>query len=179
MPATLSEKGTDVLLDLPPYEQDDPAIQALIDASSRELQRIEDYLNTVREKLRPHAADDEYQLLALWELMMGLPVEPTGISLATRKAIVLAAWKRRRAGAGIGWWNLISAVLGTEEWTHVENTAVDYQLTIEVPFESTDFRAGQLIDMLTRITPAHLSIVLIFAGGTRFIVGVSLVGDQL
>ena len=56
---TMSDKGTELLQDLPEYEQDDPTIRAMINALGNELQRIDDYLLGLNESLQvAHATGD-------------------------------------------------------------------------------------------------------------------------
>lgn len=172
-----SAKGLELLEDLPPYEQESPVIAAIVNAVANELQRIEDFLSTVRRKLHPQYADDEYRTLALHEARLGLPVEPEGVSVSDRRAKVLAAARTSQAGAGEGWWQLVTLSLGTAAWSHRENTPNDYWLEISAPEESDSYSAGQLEALLRNISPAGLKLSFSFGEGFR--VGISEVGDLL
>lgn len=176
MPATLSEKAEDVLLDLPPDVADDPLIQRIIDAVTRELARIEEYLTDLAQMTHPQNATDEYRLLGLWEAFLGLPVEAAGVALEARRSTLLTAIGRRYAGAGKGWKELVTQILEHGAWTYAENSPGPYQLTITIP-TLAGYQAGRLVRLLVDITPAHLQIFV--SDGTGFIIGVDRLGDEL
>lgn len=173
----LGTKAQEMLEDLPGYFHEDPFTRDMMSAVGGELQRIEDHLELLKEKGRAPMADDDYHLLGFWEWVVGLPVEPPGVSLENRRSKVLAVLRRRRVGAGTGWEDLITRVLGTEDWTYSENDPADYVLTINTP-EVTDYTEWQLNRLMRVITPAHLSVVINIEGRV-FIVGISEVGDEI
>lgn len=175
--AVLSERGNAMLDKLPPYLSDDDMIQRLVDAWGRELQRIEDFLDVLREKLRPQNADDEYGILGLWERVAEIPIEPVGVSLSARRNRLMAALRRRSVGIGEGWSDLITLLLGTEGWEHDENNPTPYKMQLEIPFPSTSYQAGALEALLRRITPAHIQMFISYSDTFR--VGISEVGDPL
>ena len=166
---TLIDRAEAMLDTMPPYEADDEFIPDLVNAMAKEFQRIQDFITEVIEQLRPQNADDEWGILALYERLAGLPVEPE-VSLAARRARVLAAIARNRGlGIGEGWAELITLLLNSGGWTEVENEKDQYELEITVPFPSTSYQAGGLKDMLSRITPAHIRIGVVFSDA--FLVG--------
>jgi hypothetical protein len=116
----LTDKGAAILDDMPYYAQTDPVIRAFINAVGAELKRIEDYLLDLRERLIPINATED--LLRYWEEFLDLPVQPDGVSVERREATVQAAIIRRTAGAGQGWYDLLSSVLAPATWRHAENT---------------------------------------------------------
>lgn len=177
MPATLTPKAEELFDSLPPYYENDPMTQAVLGAVGAELQRIENYLQTIRDKIWWATADDEYGFLGLWEARVGLPVEPEGISIEARRAKVGAAVQRRSEGAGEGWVNVITTFLGTPSWSHEEQRAGDYRLAIDIPVLGA-YTEEQLANFLALVRPAHLQIDLAIAGVT-FQVGVSAVGDAI
>ena len=122
----LTDKGASILDDMPYYAQTDPVIRAFINSVAKELQRIEDYLLDLRERLLPVEATDE--LLRYWEGFLDVPVAPEGVSVERRKATIQAAIARRTAGAGKGWYDLLTSVVDPATWRHAENTdaAGDY-----------------------------------------------------
>jgi len=183
---TMSDKGTEMLLDLPEYEQADPTIQAVVNTCANELQRLEDYLRTLVESLQvAHATGD---LLSYWEQFLDLPVDPqnAGVSIsdAARINICAAAIRRRTAGNGSGWVALLDAITG-QPWDHWENSdsgglRADYRLKLSAELETADYRVGIFTDMVKRTTPAHLEISVIeIAGDDTFRVGISEVGDTI
>jgi hypothetical protein len=173
----MSLKADELLADLPPYEADSVWVQDVMDAVGREVERLDEFTEFIREGLRPQNATDQYRLLGMWETLMGLPVEPSGVSLIARQNRVTAAARRRKAGEGEGWVIAISLAIDTYAWTHSENDPGDYQLTVEMPFPSDAFNAGVLEAMLRAVTPAALQITVVYTDSFR--VGISLVGDSL
>lgn len=173
----LADKAQEMLEDLAGYFHDDPFTRDLFTATGAELQRIEDHLELLKEKSRAPMADDDYHLLGFWEWVTGLPVEPPGVSLENRRSKVLAVLRRRRIGAGTGWEDLITKVLGTPDWTYSENDPADYVITINIP-AVTDYTEWQLNRLMRVITPAHLQVAVVIEG-TIFIVGISEVGDEI
>lgn len=161
---------------MPPYYREDPAVQALLDAGARELQRVEDALSNIRERFFPHNADDTLNMLSIWEATLGLPVRPAGVSVLERQTAVLSAVRKRRSGSGADWMSNISAALGDVIWTHRENYPGGYQLTIEIPYDPASYTAGQVLRLINQITPAHIQIVSGFSEG--FLVGISQVGVE-
>lgn len=185
---TMSDKGTELLQDLPEYEQDDPTIRAMINAFGNELQRIDDYLLGLNESLQvAHATGD---LLSYWEQFLDLPVDPrdasdVSIGDAARINICSAAIRRRTAGAGEGWVALLDSVTAGQPWHHHENTDLSglyaaYQLKLTAELNSDDYRVGRFTDMVKQTTPAHLEISDIeIAGDDTFRVGISALGDSI
>jgi hypothetical protein len=173
----VSDKGVEMMKDLPPYFHDDPTLVKLMTAVGNELQRIEDFLNVLRTKMFPAAADDEYGILAAYERLYGLPVQPLDASIETRRAILLTAIARRRAGAGKGWVDMINAVLGGATWTYDENDPSMGKLTMHLPIDADSYRAGQALALVEFITPANIQLLVNFEGGAA--VGTFHVGDPL
>lgn len=175
--ATLSPRAESMLAKMPPYLADDDLVQRLCEAKAREFDRLEAFLNTVREKVLPQNADDEYGLLGIWERTTGVPVEPVNVSLAQRRARVMAGLRRRTIGIGEGWAELITLLLSTEGWEHDENNPKAYEMSIHIPFPSTSYQAGGLEALLKKITPAHIRLNISYSDTFR--VGISEVGDPL
>lgn len=132
----LTPKSETMLADLPPYYAEAPfAVQALV-ALAREIQRVEDMLETIRTKGFPQNADDEHRLLGIWEKMLNLPVEPADATIAERRVEVLAAYRERDVATGAGWVEIANELIGTG-WSHRENYPSPYYLTVQLPFLST------------------------------------------
>ena len=181
-------KGTELLSDLPEYEQDDPTIRAVVNAVANELQRIEDYLLGLNAALQVTQATGV--LLSYWESFLALPVDPrdtegNSIGDATRINTCLAAIRRRQAGAGSGWVALLDSVANGQPWQHWENSDTGgifaaYQLKLRADLATTDYRVGIFTDMVKHTTPAHLEISVIeIAGDDTFRVGISALGDTI
>lgn len=174
MPAVISEKGKEMLEMLPPYLQDDPAVQTVIDVQAREYQRIEETANLIRSKMMPQNADDTYDLLALWETFLDLPANPSGVSIEARRAKVLVAFKKIASGAD--WVIALTQAIGTDSWTHTEGPGA-YVVIIEQPHPLGSYQAEVVARLARRITPAHLFVSV--TDGDGFIVGTSIVGTDL
>lgn len=175
--ATLSPRAEKMLGKLPPYLADDDLVQRLCEAKAQEFERVEAFLATIREKVQPQNADDEYGLLGLWERITGVPVEPENVSIQQRRARVMAGLRRRTVGIGEGWAQLITLLLSTEGWEHDENNPKPYEMAIQIPFPSTSYQAGGLEALLRKITPAHIRLNISYSDTFR--VGISEVGDTI
>lgn len=182
MPRVLSQKALDMLADLPPYLQNDGMVQGVVAAQAGEYQRIESAATAILNGIFPAQANDvpilgvwTARLLSMWETLLNLPVNPAGVTLADRQAKVQAHIQARNSGAGSDWIATLSQAIGTSAWTHLEGPAA-YTVTITLPGVSGTYSAGQVAQIARQITPAHLDVIVAFAGG--FIVGVSLIGIQ-
>lgn len=131
---TLSARAEEVLDTLPTYYGADSFSRQVIDSTCRELDRIEAYLNLVRQNSYVHTADDTYGLLAIWERQLGLPVKPEGVTVSDRQGDVLAAYRSRGAASGADWVAVADALIGSAGWEHVENYPNAYDLTVKLPF---------------------------------------------
>lgn len=157
---------------LPWYFQRDATIRGLFAAAARELERIRLVAEAVRSGWFPQVADDDLGLLAIWEDAFRLPVNPAGVSVADRRAAVVAQWRKRSAARGSDWVAAITALLGSG-WSYREDSA-SYTVAITVPFAGSSYSAGQIASLARALTPAHLALTTGYDEG--FIVGVSQVG---
>jgi uncharacterized protein YmfQ (DUF2313 family) len=172
----MSPKGQDLLDTLPSYYEEDSATRTVIDVMGRELQRVEDAGSAIQKGAFPQYADDTYGLLGVWEQMMGLPVEPTGTSVAVRRTKVLALLQGRRQGYGYSWVARMTRALGTAQWSYTEVPA-SYTVNILLPFGSGTYSNAQVAAIARQITPANLIITVNDA--PHFVVGINHVGDAL
>jgi hypothetical protein len=162
---------------MPHYYAEDPAAQAVVDSLARELERLEDFLNLVRKQWFPQNAADDYGQLGLREAQLGIPVEPLGVSLEQRRAIVHAYERARLSGSGEDWIVLLTIALGATVWEHEENDPGDYDLRITIPYAAESYTTAQVEILADVVTPAHLNIAMQFEQG--FVVGVSRIGDLM
>lgn len=165
-----------MLEELPPYLQDEHAIHIVMLAVANELDRIEALAADVRDSIAPQAADDTYRSLAMWEAVLGLPVEPPGIEEDERLSKVKALLLARRVAYGSDWVAVIDAALAGQSWTHEDDYAT-YTVRLNLPGTSSSYQSKQIEAIARRITPAHLELNFNYEGG--FLVGESLVGDPL
>ena len=176
MPRTISEAGQELLDDLPPYLSEDGVVQGVIDALAREQKRISDTADGIRRTAFPSQADDSFNMLSLWETILGLPVKPQGTPDDQRRSKVLATLQGRDVGTGKGWTAAVAQAVGTN-WQQAENTPGPYQLTVTLPFPAGSYEGQQAGRLIRTITPAHIDLLVSY--GTGFIVGVSLVGQDV
>lgn len=155
--------------------------QAVINAQANELQRIEDAAVAVTTAMFPTRSTDvpllngswTAPILSMWETLLNLPVNPSGVSLADRRSKVQAHIQKRNSGAGSDWVAVLTEGLGPVAWTHQEGPG-PYQVTILIPYVAGSYSAGQVAALARAITPAHLDLSVGYAEG--FLVGISLVG---
>lgn len=173
----LSPRGERMIGYLWGPEQSDPSTVAVMRSAADELDQIEDLMLDVREQAWPHKADDSEGLLAIHERMLGLPVKPTGVPVATRQAVAKSAVQSRRVGSGSTWERRLSALLRGAPWSYKRNHPGRGQITITIPFGIGSYSSAQVQQLAERITPAHLEVIMQFGEG--WIAGVSRAGDAL
>lgn len=181
-PRILTDKAVEMLADMTPFMREDPFVQAVVAAQAAEYERLDDAARTMLGALFPAQADDVLligtwpaPLLSMWEDLLLLPVAPAGVTLADRRAKVLAHIQGRNSAAGSDWIATLSRALGTDAWTHLEGPG-DYQVTITVPSAAGSYSAGQIGQIARKITPAHLDIIVGYGSG--FLVGISQIGIE-
>jgi uncharacterized protein YmfQ (DUF2313 family) len=176
VPRTITETGQTLLADLPPYLSDDGTVQGVIDTLAREQQRITDAADGIRRTAFPSQADDTYNMLLLWETLLGLPVKPPGVPDDQRRSKVLASLQGRDVGTGEGWTRAVAQAVGTN-WQQAENTPGPYQLTVTLPFAAGSYEGRQAENIIRTITPAHIDLLISY--GTGFLIGVSIIGQDV
>jgi uncharacterized protein YmfQ (DUF2313 family) len=183
MPVTLSDKARTMLADMPPYEADEPFVQAVIAAYANEFERIEDAAVAIQNALFPARAADVAlpeigviaRIMSMWESFLGLPVAPAGVSVTERRNKINAHIRKRHSAEGADWVANLTEAIGATPWTYQEGPG-DYVVTLHIPFDSTSYSASQMMALAREMTPAHLDVVPVFNEG--FLVGISLVGVE-
>jgi hypothetical protein len=174
--AELAPRAVRLLEMLPPYVREDPEVVAVMREGGAELDRIEEFMLTVREHAWPHRATDEYGILSVHERMLGLPVAPVGVTVADRQSQVRARMKRRRDGRKAAWVSRINEVLGADNWEYAENTPGGNQLSITLRVEPGIGLAEQARRLAEVFTPAAVQIIVGYEEG--FILGVGGLGED-
>ena len=166
---------TDLLSEVPPFERGSYEISTVLRVVSNELARVAAGQEAMTQQWFPTSAD---VLLARFEAMLGLPVEPAGQSLTVRRGIVLAYLQRLRVeGTGLDWIASMDALAGTA-WTYQEHDPADgssppaYTVNVNIPqvFASVGWT------FVRDITPAHILVTEGYTGG--WLVGVSDLWSQ-
>jgi hypothetical protein len=183
---------------LPAYYRDDPASQAVVDSAARELDRIEEMLKTIQfgafpqtasslsgvlpspdllpsPSLLPSGEEAAGSMLRIWEWITGLPVHPTGVSVADRRRKV-SAKLRRNVRTGRGWVQAITDALGTVEWDYNEY-ADQGRIVLRLPAGAGTYQVGVMGGIARELTPAPYEIATGFHEG--FLLGLSELGDAL
>lgn len=160
---------------MPPFYRASSTIQGLLDALGREVQRFEDFLNDFRFRLFPQNADDKYRTLGMWELLLGLPVEPASVTLATRQSLVIGRLQANSVASGAEWLAAMNRAMGGTSWAYQEGPAVN-TVSLYIPFGVAAFSSVQVLALARLITPAHLDVAVIYNQG--FIVGEGRVGED-
>jgi hypothetical protein len=159
----LTALGIEMRDSLPPVLRDSPHYLGVINALSRECERLAAKMEVVRAQLNPGAAD---LLLGVWERIVRETVEPGGESLAERRAAVTARLRKMLTiGEGSAWEEQVTALIGPG-WTYTEHIPGDATtpepgiLRIKLPFPPEGSRYLEARDLIREVTPAHLEIEL-------------------
>lgn len=170
MPAesALTERGQMFRSWLPVGLRDSPDHLAVLHALAHELDRLEASIETVRAQFFPQTAD---VLLGVYEHELKLTVEPEGLTLDERRTRVLAMLlKSRSTPAGTDWQDNVTLLVGSG-WTYAEHDPDDpdspseYTVVVRLPFPPASTLYALTERLLREITPAHLDLVVTFAGG--------------
>lgn len=182
MPRVLNEKALEWLEWMPPYYADDPFVQGVLNALGAEYQRIEDAVNSLITQPKdlpevtphldptvngafPHKANDSLKLLSLWELQLGLPVQPEGMTEDQRRSSVIAHIRRRRAHSERSWAETLTEMLRTTLWSYTTNNGT---ITITMPYGASNLTGAQVVALAREITPAHLALAFTYDEGFLF-----------
>lgn len=157
----LTETGMRMLGTLPWVLRESADYQAVIHPASREVDRMESYVDQVRAQFNPAMAD---LLLGAWEMQVRLPVGGFGTSIDQRRAKVL--WRLRKtlgSGEGRQWEADVTALVG-EGWTYEEHIPGDgtspaaNTLRIQLPFPPAGDAYTEALTQIREFTPGHLEI---------------------
>jgi hypothetical protein len=170
MPAesALTELGQTFRSWLPVALRDSPDHLAVLHCLAHEVERLEGSIETVRAQFFPQSAD---LLLKVYEAELGITVEPAGATLDERRSTVIAMLRRAKSDpSGITWQDNVTRLVGTG-WSYAEHDPSDpssppeYTVRVTLPFAPSSGRYAQTERLLRDIIPAHLDLVLTFAGG--------------
>jgi uncharacterized protein YmfQ (DUF2313 family) len=115
--ALSEDTPADLLGEVPPFERTAYEVQAVLQVVANELFRLEQARQAVILNFLPSTAD---ALLPMFEQLLGLPVDPPGLTLASRQQLVLATMRRLKGqGRGLDWEATITALFGTS-WSYQE-----------------------------------------------------------
>lgn len=113
----LTDTARRLLADLPPFEQDSPTIQRVVDTMARELDRVDAAVTAVKAEVVPSTSA---VVLRAWEALFKLPIAPVNKTLAQRRAAVVAYLTALgSSGSGEDWEASMTALLGSG-WSYTE-----------------------------------------------------------
>lgn len=171
----LTARGKKLLLDYYPIHlQYDPTIQAICNAAAEELRLLESTITVLENNMIPKSAEEH---LYLFELMLGLSVNPPNQNIESRRDTVLAFLKRTTLdGSGISWELVANLILGSG-WSYSVGGTRNSVLTVDVA-NVEDSVAANLIQALLRwITPASMTLNINYGDG--FILDASTLDNDL
>lgn len=121
MPATVAETTLRLLESLPPFMQDAPEIQTVLDVLAREVDRIDAARADLIDNYFPATAD---QFIHLLESLIDVgAVAPTGAPLEVRRAALIAYFRGlSTSGRGVDWEQAMTALVGSS-WSYHEYEA--------------------------------------------------------
>lgn len=160
---------------LPPYYEGEPFLEGILNAVGNELARIRAKMDAIRLALIPQNATDEFRMLGALEMLFGLPVEPVGVPLAQRQALLRGYLSARDLSTGASWVEAMTRGMGSTVWTYQEGPGAN-QVTIYLAWGATSFSSVQVLLLARAITPAHIEIAAVY--NTGFLVGEGLVGED-
>lgn len=157
---------------MPVVLRDSPDHLAVIHACAREVERLEGKVEQVRMQFFPQHAD---VLLKVWEFMLRVTVEPEGLTVEQRRALVIATLRKMRSTPyGRDWVANVTALVG-EGWTYEEHepgvgtSPPTDTIRINLPFPPDSSSYARAEALIRAITPAHVDIVLANPEGGGFI----------
>lgn len=172
--------GADWLKDLPIWMRQDPDVKGAVDTMAREYMRFQAAMDAITDGIWLQR-DEAGLYLGIWELMLGLAVDPTGYTLEQRRARDIAFLRKLRVSAtGLDFVAALADVIGPG-YAYAEHDPGDITsppentLRIVVPWPSDDQRSSDVAQLVREIVPAHLAIQWVYQG-QGFVVGSSQVG---
>lgn len=160
----LTPLGEKMLAELPPFLRTDPDHEAVAHALSREIERAEEAIETMRAQSVPSEATI---LLKLWEATVGAEVEPEGIAEAERRTIVTAFLRALVHNPSGLHWEAVIRLLAASGWLYLEHikgdsgTPAANELRVILPFTASSFWFGTIKRLIERLTPAHVKLEVI------------------
>jgi uncharacterized protein YmfQ (DUF2313 family) len=151
----LSATAARMLDSLPDYYRGEPIIERVLQAWADEIDRIDALLDRVKDGLVASLAGDDLRMLALWEALFGLPVEPAEASVAQRRAKVDAALRRLEAGSAAGYLDVLTAAMGSGAWELLRDTPDPLHDTLQLAYGEDTYQAGVVDAITAQMHPAH------------------------
>lgn len=164
----LSGRAEEYLARLPSVFRDSPEHLAMVHCLANEMDRLDERIEIVLRQFVPQTAD---VLLKVWEFMVRVTVEPSGLTVAERREIVFARLRRMLSSPqGRDWVSNVTALVG-EGWSYEEHdpddggSPPDDTVRIRLPFPPGSSSYARAEALIEDITPAHLDLEVVFVGG--------------
>lgn len=158
-----------------PWEQEDPNVQTVLIAAGKELDRIEELMELVRDQAWPHHADDTYGLLSMHERAAKLSVAPEGLTVAARQQRLKSVIQSRRDGRKGTWASRMNQLVGVGAWRAEEATPGANQITVYLNALPSTGLGRVYQPAIERFTPAAVQVFVTYE--PSFIIGESPIGD--
>lgn len=168
-PLALTERGEEMLRDLPPFFYEDPDWRAVIHCYAMESERLEGHVEEVRAQFFPQQAT---VLLRAWEATFDLTVAPLGLTEEQRREQIALALIRMVASEGGEDWEAFVERLTGAGYTYEEfdpqvpsNTVPAHTIRVTLPFPPSSDTYQRIQRALLAGTPANTDIIVQSGGG--------------
>lgn len=148
---------------LPVYYSENRTVIRGIQAWADEIDRADGLLDTLKDSLVPSLATDALGMLAVWETIMGLPVNPRGVTLGQRQAAMRQAWTRLYAVTAADVLRLLA--LQGAHFAIQRDTPGVLQDTLMIGYAEGSYVASMIERAARDAWPAHRELLVSFAGG--------------
>ncbi|MDT7782067.1 MAG: Bacteriophage Mu-like, Gp48 [Pseudonocardiales bacterium] len=176
----MTAMGRELLELYPPFLRRVPLIQGVCNAVGGEVELQDAMLDELERNLTAATAEEH---LGLWESQMGLTVDPPGLSVAQRQALVRGYMALMVAsGSGLDWEATITLVLGTSGWSYLTNDPSNpsspppHVVRLYLPYAPGSMSASIAVKLVRAATPAADQIDVFYTQG--FILDESLLDSD-
>lgn len=161
----LSPTATRMAETLPFYYSGEPLIERILQAWANEIDRVDTRLDAIKNGLVPSLATDELRMLALWEMQLGLPIEPQDATVSQRVGKVTAVLQALGAGSAARFIATLTTAINSSDWVLLRDDPAPFVDTLQVPFEPGSYQAVQVEMIARQLYPAHRQLNM------RYLVG--------
>lgn len=160
---TLSPTARRMLESLPIYHWANQTIMRGLQAWADEIDRIDGLLDQLKDALVPSLASDALGCLAVWETIMGLPVNPRGATVEQRQMAMRQAWQRMYAVTAADVLSLLA--LQGAQFTIERDTPGVLQDTLKIGYTEGSYVAAMIERAARDAWPAHRELLVAFEAG--------------
>jgi hypothetical protein len=159
--AALTPLGLKMIASRPGWSADDPDMRAVAHVEAKEIERMQERAEEVRDGMIPHRSN--LLVLPLWETLLKLTINPAGTSENQRREIVEAGLRRAVADpSGLTWEERVTELIGPS-WAYQEEPEQTIKVTVPWKPGSSQFIFAQRV--LERERPAAWELTVEFEEG--------------